>query len=100
MELNLIETNPDVMMGKPVVAGTRITVELILEKLPAGETVEQFLDAHPRLTRQAVSAALLYAVQSLPTYSAEAAGETATFFSNIHDDFWRAWWQFRPAYES
>ncbi len=45
------------MMGKPVVAGTRITVELILEKLAAGETVEQILDAHPRLSREGVLAA-------------------------------------------
>ena len=71
METNLIETNSAVMMGKPVIAGTRITVELILEKLAAGETVEQILDAHPRLTREAVSAALLYAMQNLPAYSPE-----------------------------
>ncbi len=51
MEMDLIETNPAVMMGKPVVAGTRITVELVLEKLAAGETVEQILDSHPRLTK-------------------------------------------------
>lgn len=57
------------MMGKPVIAGTRITVELILEKLAAGETVEQIVDAHPRLTRNDVSAALLYAVRNLPTKS-------------------------------
>jgi len=44
------------MMGKPVIAGTRITVESILEKLAAGETVEQLLEAHPRLTREAVQA--------------------------------------------
>ena len=68
----MIKIDPAVMMGKPVVAGTRITVELILEKLAAGETVEQILEAHPRLTRQAISAALLYAVQNLPTYSPEA----------------------------
>lgn len=72
METNLIKTDPAVMMGKPVVVGTRITVELILEKLAAGETVEQILDAHPRLTRQAISAALLYAAQNLPTVSPEA----------------------------
>jgi len=72
MEMDLIKIDPAVMMGKPVVAGTRITVELILEKLAAGETVEQILEAHPRLTRQAISAALLYAVQNLPTYSPEA----------------------------
>jgi uncharacterized protein (DUF433 family) len=60
-----IESNPAVMMGKPVVAGTRITVELILEKLAAGETVEQILDAHPRLTRAAVFAALEFAARAL-----------------------------------
>ena len=53
------------MMGKPVVAGTRITVELILEKLAAGETVEQILDAHPRLTKEAVLAALQFAADAL-----------------------------------
>jgi uncharacterized protein (DUF433 family) len=67
MEMHLIQTDPKVMMGKPVVVGTRITVELILEKLAAGETVEQILDAHPRLTREAISAALLYAVKNLPS---------------------------------
>ena len=72
METNLIVTDSSVMMGKPVLAGTRITVELILDKLAAGETVEQILDAHPRLTRQAVSAALLYAVQNLPAFSSES----------------------------
>lgn len=66
MVTNLIKSDPNVMMGKAVIAGTRITVELILEKLAAGETVEQILDAHPRLSREAVSAALLYAVKNLP----------------------------------
>ncbi|NBC19365.1 MAG: DUF433 domain-containing protein [Bacteroidetes bacterium] len=58
METPLIQSDPKVMMGKPVVAGTRITVELILEKLAAGESVEQLVEAHPRLTREAVLAAL------------------------------------------
>lgn len=53
-----IESDPSVMMGKPVVKGTRITVELILESLAAGESVDDLLAAHPRLTRPAVSAAL------------------------------------------
>jgi uncharacterized protein (DUF433 family) len=51
---------PDVMMGKPVVASTRITVELILEKLAAGETAEQILAAHPRLTPAAILAAVAW----------------------------------------
>jgi uncharacterized protein (DUF433 family) len=61
----LIVSDPAVMMGKPVVAGTRITVELILEKLAADETIEQLLDAHPRLTRPAISAALDFAARAL-----------------------------------
>lgn len=61
MEKNVIQSNPDIMMGKPVIVGTRITVELILEKLAAGETVEQILDAHPRLIRADISAALMHA---------------------------------------
>jgi len=65
METALIQSDPAVMMGKPVVAGTRITVELILEKLAAGETVEQILEAHPRLTRKSISAALVYAAQAV-----------------------------------
>lgn len=61
----LIVSDPNVMMGKPVVAGTRITVELILEKLGAGETIEQLLAEHPRLTRPAVLAALEFAARAL-----------------------------------
>lgn len=61
----LIESRPDVMMGKPVVAGTRITVEEILEKLGAGETVEQLLQGHPRLTADGVQAALAFAAKAL-----------------------------------
>jgi uncharacterized protein (DUF433 family) len=61
----LIVCDPAVMMGKPVVAGTRITVESILEKLAAGETFEQLLEAHPRLTRPAILAALDFAARVL-----------------------------------
>ena len=60
-----IVANPDVMMGKPVVEGTRITVELILEKLSFGESVEQIVDAHPTLSTEGVLAALKYAVDVL-----------------------------------
>ena len=58
MVYQFIESNPKIMMGKPVIKGTRITVELSLEKLAAGETVEQILEAHPRVTKPAVQAAL------------------------------------------
>jgi uncharacterized protein (DUF433 family) len=60
-----VEVNPSIMMGKPVIRGTRITVELILEKLSAGEAMEQILDAHPRLTRESVLAALSFAAAAL-----------------------------------
>ena len=53
-----IVSDPTVMMGKPVVAGTRVTVESILERMAAGETIEQVLVANPRLTREAIQAAL------------------------------------------
>jgi uncharacterized protein (DUF433 family) len=61
----LIVSNPNVMMGKPVIARTRITVELILEKLSTGETIEQILEAHPRITREAIQAALSFAGEAL-----------------------------------
>lgn len=53
------------MMGKAVVSGTRITVELILEKLAGGETIEEILESHPRLTREGILAALDYASRVL-----------------------------------
>lgn len=61
----LIVSDPAVLLGKPVVAGTRITVELLLEKLGSGESIEQLLESHPRLTREAVLAALRFAAQTL-----------------------------------
>jgi len=64
MQNGLIVSDPKVMMDKPIVARTRITVELILEKLGAGETIEQLLDAHPRLTRESILAALAFAAET------------------------------------
>ncbi len=60
-----IEINPKIMMGKPVIKGTRISVELILEKLSAGESEEDILIAHPHITKEDIKAALLFAAQSL-----------------------------------
>ena len=65
MKQTMIVSDPAILMGKPVVSGTRITVELILEKLASGETIEQILEAHPRLTREGVSAALAFAAEAL-----------------------------------
>ena len=63
--MTYIESTPGVMMGKPVIAGTRITVENILERLGAGETVENIVAEHPRLTREAVLAAMEFGAQVL-----------------------------------
>ncbi len=60
-----IESNPEVMLGKPVIRGTRITVEAVLEALGAGESVEDLLAAHPRLTREAIQGALAFAAEAL-----------------------------------
>ncbi len=65
MDTERVLSDPTVMMGKPVVAGTRIPVELILEKLSAGETFDQIIQAHPRLTREGILAALRFAAQAL-----------------------------------
>jgi len=65
MASKLISSDPKVMLGKPVVAGTRITVESLLDKLAAGETFEQLLDAHPRLTAEAIRAAIAFASEAL-----------------------------------
>lgn len=58
-----IHSDPTVMMGKPVVRGTRITVEHILEELGAGRTIDELLEAHPRLTRDGVLAALRFGAE-------------------------------------
>jgi uncharacterized protein (DUF433 family) len=60
-----IEVNPEVMLGKPVIRGTRLPVELILRKLSEGATEADLLDAYPRLTREDIQAALAYAASSL-----------------------------------
>jgi uncharacterized protein (DUF433 family) len=60
-----IEVNPKVMLGKPVIRGTRITVELILRKLSEGATEADLLDAYPRLRRQDIRAACRYAAEML-----------------------------------
>ncbi len=65
MVADRVEINPAVMLGKPVIRGTRITIELILRKLSEGATVEDLLDAYPRLTRDDIQAALAYAADSL-----------------------------------
>jgi len=61
-----IVSNPNVMMGKPTIVGTRITVESILERLAAGESQEQIMEANPRLGPEDIRAVLAFAAQVLP----------------------------------
>ncbi|ACY47198.1 DUF433 domain-containing protein [Rhodothermus marinus] len=60
-----IEVNPRIMLGKPVIRGTRIPVELILRKLSEGATEEMLLEAYPHLTREDIRAALAFAAALL-----------------------------------
>ena len=65
MRTERIEVNPDILLGKPVIRGTRIPVELIIRKLSEGATEADLLDAYPRLTEADIKAALAYAADSL-----------------------------------
>lgn len=65
MTEGLIISDPSIMMGKPVISGTRITVELILEKLAAGEDTEQIIASYPNLKQESIRAALEFAAKSL-----------------------------------
>lgn len=67
MEEPLIISDPMIMVGKPIIKGTRITVEHILNEIANGVTVEQILAEYPHLTRQGVIAALRFAAESVRT---------------------------------
>lgn len=56
-----IERNPTVMGGKPIIKGTRITVELIVRKMAGGYSVEQILESYPHLSREQIAACMAYA---------------------------------------
>jgi len=60
-----IEINPKVLLGKPVIRGTRISVELILRKLGEGATEPELLESYPHLTREDIRAAITYAADTL-----------------------------------
>lgn len=56
-----IATNPDILTGKPIVAGTRISVELILDCMASGWSVDKVVEAYPHITPDDVLAALAFA---------------------------------------
>jgi uncharacterized protein (DUF433 family) len=76
MEERIVITDPNIMMGKPVIAGTRITVELILDKLAAGETIKQILEEYPQLAREMILAAIASeAMKSTTTHPTSEAAD-------------------------
>ena len=68
---SLITSDPEILGGKPVIAGTRISVQLILEKLGAGWSIQDLLEDYPHLTRDQIIAAIAYAasVMGMPRAS-------------------------------
>lgn len=62
---NYIDQRADVLQGKPVIKGTRIAVDLVLEKIGAGETVEELLLSYPHLTKEAILACVSYGAASV-----------------------------------
>lgn len=65
--LDRIEINPQIMLGKPVIKGSRITVEIVLQKLSQDISVDEILADFPRLTREDIQAAIAYAAVALST---------------------------------
>ena len=60
-----IESNPNKLYGKPVILNTRIPVDLILEKMAAGDSQEELLKAYPNITKDDITACLLFASDSI-----------------------------------
>ncbi len=60
-----ITSNPKIIFGKPVIKGTRVPVDLILEKLGKGESIEHLLKAYPRITQESIYACLIFAAKSV-----------------------------------
>lgn len=67
-----IEINPKIMFGKPVIAGTRIPVEIILEKLEVGQTIKEILKDYPNLTEEDIKAALAFANKLVKKVTSQA----------------------------
>jgi uncharacterized protein (DUF433 family) len=62
MEYNkYIIRNPEIMLGKPIIKGTRITVELIMRKLAGGFTIDNLISSYPHLNKEQIYAAFEYA---------------------------------------
>lgn len=65
MAIHRIEVRPDVMLGKPVIRGTRIPVELILRRISEGASEKDLLEAYPKLSREDIRAAVAFAADEI-----------------------------------
>ena len=84
-----IVSNPEILVGKPVIKGTRISVELILGQLANGWTFEQVLESYPNITREDILAALAFAAEHLhkkDTATPRTPEEIETFFRDFNVD--------------
>lgn len=75
---NHIEVNPDVLVGKPVIKGTRISVELLLDRLADGWSIDDILASYPHLTRDDILAALAFAAELFKEETFVAVGKVRT----------------------
>ncbi len=73
-----ITSNPNILFGKPAIKDTRIAVEHILDELAGGTTIEQLLEEYPRLTREAIYAAIAFAADTLRAEVIYPLDQTAT----------------------
>jgi uncharacterized protein (DUF433 family) len=78
MTTDRIEINPRIMLGKPVIRGTRIPVDLLLRKLSEGASEADLLDAYPRLTRDDLQAAMRYAADTVAHEEVVLIGATSS----------------------
>lgn len=69
-----VEVNPKIMMGKPVIRGTRIPVEIVVRKISEGASVRELLDVYPRLQKEDIKAALRYAADAIAHEEVLAVG--------------------------
>ena len=86
----LISSDEGTMLGKPVVVGTRVTVEDILEKLAGGETIAEVLEEHPRLTEEGIQAALAFAAEatrSAVIHSVDGTTSIAKYAASLRKEY-------------
>ena len=69
MRNEFISSNPEILGGRPVIRGTRISVELILDKIAAGDSIEDLPASYPHLAREAVQAAISFAAETLGVHN-------------------------------